>query len=291
MQYRLDSHNGIIAKDINIRHTVESAQPLTFLADYDFDNGILEYTSGGRHALVGFRNTGEHDRFAFGNAHARRDFMERFRLNDRMDEIYSNISTDKFMADSVRKYRGMRVTLNDPWETTACFIMSQYNNVKRIRLIMRNLIWKYGSDITNRDGIVIARGFPTPEALSKVSEKELRAAGTGFRARYIKEAAETCSNNMLLHKMKGKSYDSIKDSLMGMNGIGEKVADCIALMGFGKTEAFPIDVWVKRTLERVYFNGKPRRIEELRDFVNERWGKAYRGYAQQYLFWGGRNLG
>ena len=76
---------------------------------------------------------------------------------------------------------------------------------------------------------------------------------------------------------------------MSISGVGDKVADCIALMGYGKIEAFPIDVWVKRTLEGIYFDGKRKRIGELHSFAGKRWG-SYCGYAQQYIFHSSRNM-
>ena len=82
-------------------------------------------------------------------------------------------------------------------------------------------------------------------------------------------------------------YEDAKDRLMELNGVGDKVADCILLFGYNKFEAFPIDVWVKRVVERAYFNGRKRSIRQIHDFSVERWGK-YRGYAQQYIFWYGR---
>ena len=74
---------------------------------------------------------------------------------------------------------------------------------------------------------------------------------------------------------------------MEIDGVGDKVADCIALMGYGRMEAFPVDTWVKRTLENVYFKGEKMSINKLHRFIDEKW-PSYKGYAQQYLFWYGR---
>ena len=102
-------------------------------------------------------------------------------------------------------------------------------------------------------------------------------------------AAEMCTGSIDLKALNGKNYDTVKSSLMEINGVGEKVADCIALMGYGKMEAFPIDVWVKRTLENVYFKGRDKKISGLMEFAEDQWG-ANRGYAQQYIFWNGMNM-
>jgi len=75
---------------------------------------------------------------------------------------------------------------------------------------------------------------------------------------------------------------------MEIKGIGSKVADCIILMGYGNFNAFPIDVWMKRTLENLYFNSEPQKVKDLHSFAMEKWGK-YRGLAQQYIFFYGMN--
>lgn len=283
--------NTLKIRNLDLRHTIESAQPLTFYADYDFSSNTIKYASGERLVRCTFKGTERSCTVSFDtdSAFSRRDFSRRFRLGDNINDIYSKISTDDFIISAISKYHGMRVTLNDPWETTLCFLMSQYNNVKRIRLIVRNIIEKFGNEITE-DGIVVAKGFPTSEELMKFTEKDFRRCGAGFRARYLKEAVEYCTDNMNLYKLRGKGYCKVKEELMSISGVGEKVADCIALMGYGKMEAFPIDVWVKRTLENAYFKGKTKSIKELHRFVEGNWDNKYLGYVQQYIFWGGRNL-
>jgi N-glycosylase/DNA lyase len=207
----------------------------------------------------------------------------RFRLEDRMPYIYKKISTDEHISNAVSLYKGMRLTINDPWETTLTFIISQFNNVKRIRLITKNIIDKFGTPVFNAKGEIIGKEFPQSGSLLAASEKDFMALGAGFRSKYIKEAAEYCTYNMNLYKLSGSNYQKLKDNLMSIKGVGEKVADCIILMGYGNLEAFPIDVHVKRTMERLYFKGKKKKLREIQEFAEEEWGK-YRGYAQQYLF-------
>ena len=275
-----------------MRHTVESAQPLTFSGDYNLSRGILDYTNQKELIKARFEQANGTCKVRFDSknvASAKKDFIKRFRLNDDMSDIYSHIATDEFMVSSIKKYHGMRVTLNDPWETTLCFIISQYNNVKRIRLIVKRFISEFGVEILDENSKIVAKSFPTSSELQKFSEKDFRECGAGFRAKYIAKAVDYCTNNLDLYKLQNKGYDKIKEELMGISGVGDKVADCIALMGYGKMEAFPIDVWVKRTLEKVYFKGRDRKIKELHKFAQEKFSN-YSGYGQQYIFWGGRNL-
>ncbi len=293
MNYYTSARKGLRVRDFDIKHTIESAQPLTFSADYDLSKGRIDYTTKRHIVKIEFSGSSKNAVIRFDTVNlgvCRKDFIKRFRLDDDMQGIYSKIGTDDFMTASIKKYHGMRVTLNDPWETTLCFIISQYNNVKRIRLIVKRFISEFGEDIINEDGKVIAKGFPTSSDLTKFTEKDFRKAGAGFRAKYIAKAADYCTNNLDLYKLRNKSYDKLKEELMKISGVGDKVADCIALMGYGNMEAFPIDVWVKRTLENVYFKGKEKKIKDLHKFVEERWDGKHRGYVQQYIFWGGRNL-
>ncbi|MCL4381882.1 8-oxoguanine DNA glycosylase [Candidatus Marsarchaeota archaeon] len=274
----------------NLKHTFESAQPLAFYADYNEVANSLTYPSGGH--VINIRRVKESDSlFVTSNNmdYAVKEVRERFRLDDRMNFIYKQINTDNFMDSAIKNFRGLRLTLNDPWEATLVFILSQFNNVKRIRKTTKSMIEKYGERISGEYDNKI-KDFPESERIADASEKDLVKCGAGFRAKYIRDAAEFCTYNINLESLKGKKYDEIKETLLEIKGVGDKVADCIALMGFGKLEAFPIDRWVKRTMERVYFKGKETSIKKIAEFASERWGD-YAGYAQQYIFWNGRTEG
>jgi N-glycosylase/DNA lyase len=271
-----------------MKHTIESAQPLTFHSDYDAANGILTYPKEDR--IVTVRHSGDHEKGSLRvDRRDRKEVAGRFRLSDNMDKVYAYIETDAFMKGATARYPGMRLTLNDPWETTLCFILSQFNNVKRIRATTKSIINRFGPKIYS-DGVLVGRGFPSTEVLQKRKVSDFVACGAGYRARYIKAAAEYCTENLDLESLRGKSYEDTKEELLTIPGVGSKVADCIALMGYGKLEAFPIDTWVKRTMERVYFGGRTKKEEAIRELAFEKWGRMA-GYAQQYLFWHGRQQG
>lgn len=292
MNYYSLNSEGMKIRDFDMRHTIESAQPLTFYADFDFNKKSIAYVTGNILIKAKYNGNSTSSTVKLDSKNvsfAKKDFVKRFRLKDDMKRIYEHISTDDFMASSIKNYHGMRVTLSDPWETTLCFIISQYNNVKRIRLITKRFINEFGGEILDGEGKVIAKSFPTSIDLVNFAEKDFVRCGAGFRAKYIAKAADYCANNLDLYKLQNKGYDKVKEELMRVSGVGDKVADCIALMGYGKMEAFPIDVWVKRTLEKVYFKGKEKKIKDLHRFAEERWN-GYRGHAQQYIFWQGRSL-
>lgn len=286
MRYNDVGFRSIQVKTFNLKHTFESAQPLTFHADFDELSNTLTYSNNQN--IINVRHEGDTENGSLlvaskNISYAEDEVRKRFRLDDNMSSIYKRINTDKFIGDAVRNYSGMRLTVNDPWETTVVFITSQFNNVKRIRRITKNIMEKFGPVINDDYGKPVMRGFPTAAVLAKATEQGIWDCNAGFRAKYLKSAAKYCSENLDLYKLDGKNYDTIKESLLEIDGVGDKVADCIALMGYGKLEAFPIDTWIKRTLENVYFKKKTTSIKKLHEFAWDRWGK-YRGYAQQYAF-------
>lgn len=279
--------------DFDIRYTVESAQPLTFFGDIHEEGKRVDYVSDFRKFEVRqHKNAIEYFAMPKISEHkARQEVVRRFGLKDNMQKIYEQIATDQFLVESIEKYPGMRITRNDPWETTVCFVMSQFNNVKRIRGIVKKLIEVYGDtrSFEHNGREIIVKSFPTPETFANLSVKEIMRCGTGFRGKYIRGIAQQCVDGFDLYKLQGKKYEHIKEELMTLPGIGDKVADCILLMGYEKLEAFPVDTWIKRIVERVYFKGKVQSIKTIHKFADERWGKDA-GYAQQYLFWHGRSL-
>lgn len=284
--YRFTSSNELAVKNFDIKHTVASGQPLTFLADTDWKKKRFSYVDNGKKTT--FRVSGDPRNLTLTLARGAPDSIERainrFRLNEDLSSVYKKINTDRFMASAIAKYKGMRLTKNDPWETTVCFITSQQSNLKRIRQNVQSIVNAYGTRTI--DGSI---RFPTSAELNRATLKGLRSLGLGYRAEYLKHAAEYCTNNIDLNRLGRKEYGLLKDSLMEINGVGDKVADCIALMGYGRLEAFPIDVWVKRTIEKVYFKGKSQKVADIHEFASDQWNK-HRGYAQQYIFWHGMNL-
>ena len=130
--------------------------------------------------------------------------------------------------------------------------------------------------------------FPTPSELVKASEDELRECKVGFRAPYIMDACrQVVEGNINLNDFYIMSTEEVKEKLMTIKGVGTKVADCILLFAYGKNGAFPTDVWIKRVMEGVYFEGKEVKPEEIQQFANEYFGPLA-GYAQQYIFYYGR---
>ena len=208
---------------------------------------------------------------------SREQFELRWRHYLALDEDYDAI--DRFLIDAmpaqrdravmtaaVEAGRGIRILHQDPFETLISFIVSQNNNIPRIKKIIRTLCETYGEN----------GSFPTAQALADAGVDNLYALKTGFRAKYIHDAAcRVASGELDLSEILAcEDYAVCDRRLQTVHGIGPKVSACVLLYGFGKTEAFPVDVWIKKSLERHFPDG----------FDVKRLGK-YAGIAQQYLFY------
>ena len=175
------------------------------------------------------------------------------------------------MSKAVEYGAGIRILRQDPFEALISFIISQNNNIPRIKKIISAMCEKYGE----------GGAFPTAEALYNAGEDGLFALRTGFRAGYIYDATKKIlSGEVSLSDVASADYDSAAEMLCCIKGVGPKVSSCVLLFGFGKTEAFPIDVWIKRSLERHFPGG----------FDPVPMGR-YAGIAQQYLFYYERWIG
>ena len=180
-----------------------------------------------------------------------RDYL---RLDDDLEAICSAINTDSYMSGSIDRYPGLRILRQDPWECLVSFICSANSNIPRISWTMNTLSREYGEPL-EMDGYV-HHSFPTPERLAEAGEMSLRALKMGFRAKYVAEAAEkVAAGEIELAPLRGQSYDVAKAVLMSLNGVGEKVADCVLLFSLDKMSAFPIDRWIRRAMEDWYLDG------------------------------------
>ncbi|MEM3791213.1 MAG: hypothetical protein QXL16_00590 [Candidatus Micrarchaeaceae archaeon] len=264
--------------EINVKETFLSAQPITFYASYS--SGTLDIPFYGGEVRVRQAKGG----ILFdSNSKKGSEFVKTtFRIRDNIKEIYRKISTDKVINDAIRKYRGLRVTLNDPWIAAMLFTISQFNNVKRISLIAKRLRLRFGEEVEGIEGSI--RTLPGYESILRLREMELKDIGLGFRSKYLLNVAKWFEENYY-KGFERQSYETIKSELMEIKGIGEKVADCIALTGFGKLEAFPIDTWMSRAMERYYGIRKTR---EMHEYAKAAW-KEFAGYAQQYIYHYARN--
>lgn len=196
-------------------------------------------------------------------------------------KLLAEVNKDAYIHRTIQKLWGMHILNQELWETIASFILSQNNNVPRIRGIIRRLSERYGKKL--RIGEYVDYSFPSPHALATTTEAELLTCGTGYRASYLQDTARAViSGDLSLASLKQLPYLEAKQKLMDRKGIGEKVADCICLFSLGHLTALPIDVWIKRIFETLYLRRRATH-REIREFAYNYFGDGV-GYAQQYLF-------
>ena len=200
-----------------------------------------------------------------------------------LDEDYCTVRSemkalrenDASLSAAMETGKGIRILKQEPWETLCSFIISQNNNIPRIKKII-DALCKRGAEISGGD----EAAFPSPKTLIALGKDGLFELKTGFRAAYLYDAAcKVDSGEVDLNKVYSLSPAEAEAELCKIKGVGPKVAACTLLFGFGKTDAFPIDVWVKRVMQEYYGgNVAPK------DFG------PYAGLAQQYLFYHRRYL-
>ena len=226
-----------------------------------------------------------------------------FRLDDNMQDIFTNFSNDAILLKLLKKYRGLRLIRQDPYQCMISFACSSNTNISMIRMMLKNLSMKFGikKEIDNQ----IFFTFPTMKNLYKASINELCSCSVGYRAKAIKSVAEKIVTGVLtIDELYRSKYNEARKILTSIYGIGNKIADCILLFSLEKTEAFPIDVWMgraiflyyKRLIENrnVTFINANKKLSDnqysiLSDIMRDHFGK-YGGYAQQYLFYHIRNV-
>ena len=176
------------------------------------------------------------------------------------------------MARAAELSRGIRILRQDPWEALCSFIISQNNNIPRIKKIISAMCERFGE--TTPDGR--EKTFPKPEVLADAGEDEIFSLRCGFRAPYIVDAARrVASGDVDLDAIAlCDNYDECAEQLKRIRGVGPKVAACTLLFGFGHLEAYPVDTWIRKVESRRFPNG----------LDHGRFGE-YAGVAQQYLFY------
>lgn len=204
-------------------------------------------------------------------------------------EIENNIlsrSANVGLKNAVEFSRGIRILRQMKWEAVCSFIISQNNNIPRIKKIIESLAKRCGNKIELPEG---AQGhlspyceyysFPEPNAILDIGIEGLFELRTGFRAKYIYDAACLIDSEIInIELIDTLSTDDAIKYLCEVKGIGPKVASCALLFGFEKYDAFPIDVWIKKVISK-YFD-----CENPDKFDSKSLGE-YAGIAQQFLFY------
>jgi N-glycosylase/DNA lyase len=190
-------------------------------------------------------------------------------LDRSLPDIVATFPDDAPLREAVRRHWGLRVLRQEPWETLASFIASSTKQIVQIRQIVAALARKFGRD----------NAFPTPDVVAGATLGQLRACKLGFRAEYLLAAARAVDSGKLdLAELPRMELGRAQEELMKLPGVGEKISNCVLLFSCGHDAAFPVDVWMRRSLQRLYG----------RKVLPEHFG-PYAGWAQQYLFFDERS--
>ncbi len=213
-------------------------------------------------------------------------------------KIQKEISkNDETMKEAIKYGKGIRILNQDSFEMLISFIISAANNIPRISKCIANISQEYGekvsiptdickkmfNDSTKREYYL----FPAAKELSKATEGALRECNLGFRDKYVLNSAKLVFDKEIdLNRIESLDYKKAKKELTNISGVGSKVADCILLFSMKKSEAFPVDTWIKKIMNEVYVETK--NIKKINEYAEDKWGKNA-GIAQQYLFYYKRN--
>lgn len=205
-------------------------------------------------------------------------FINYFDFYTNYDRIKSSLEANPILGDAVSYGKGIRILNSDPLEMIIQFIISQNNNIPRIRTIIERICESYGEN----KGDYYA--FPTLEQLKGIPLEFFTNIKCGYRDRYLYETIQMLiSGRVDIEKIKSMSTIDARTELMKLKGVGRKVADCILLFGFRKTDVFPTDTWVVKAYNKIYGTTETNAIKISNHFVGI-FGELS-GFAQQYLFY------
>jgi len=264
-------------RTINLENTINSGQVFLWKKQDNFWYGV-----NGQDILK-IDNLGD----VVSHNNKKYDF---FRSNDDIEKIIKSISKDKTTKIAVKKYLGLRLIRQDPFQCFISFIVSSNSNIQKIKSSLEKISIKFGTKIKfdNQE----FHSFPEPNKIANASIQEIQSCGVGYRAKFIIDAAKMVESKKIdFERLKKSNYHDAKETILTVPGIGNKVADCILLFSLDKIEAFPLDTWMIRILKKYYlkkFEIKTKSITEkqyniLHEKIVNYFG-PYAGYAQQFLF-------
>lgn len=204
-----------------------------------------------------------------------RTWKEYFDLDTDYGKIIAAIDAkDRYLLEAAAFGSGIRILKQDVWEMLVSFIISQQNNIRRIKKCIELLCLRFGEERRTEEGELYA-GFPTPQRLAGASLEELYACNLGYRSRYIQKTAQSIAlGEVDLEEVRAMEYIQSHAALRKLCGVGGKVADCICLFGLHQLDAFPRDTHINKVCERRYPEGFP--FEKYRGVA---------GVLQQYIFY------
>ena len=214
-------------------------------------------------------------------------WIDYFDLNTDYQSIRKSLANNKILANAMEYGKGIRILNQNHFEMLISFIISANNMIPRIRKSIEVISMRYGKFICQDENRKYY-SFPTVDELSKATVEELREfAKVGFRDQRIFDTVNMIKNeNIDLDSFENLETDNLREELLRFSGVGNKVADCIMLFSYKRGEVFPVDVWIKRVMEELFIKEETP-VKKISKEADRIFGK-YAGYAQQYLFYYGR---
>jgi N-glycosylase/DNA lyase len=266
-------------RDYDLAATLDSGQVFRWRQNGDSMHGVI-----GKHFVRLTRTPdGIHAKTAAPVADW--NFLSEF-LHTEIDlaAVLKTFPDDEPMNDAVASCHGLRLLRQDPWECLASFILSSTKQIVQIRQIVALLCERFGESIIVPAREPLRFAFPSPQRIAGATEHELRDCKMGFRAPGLLAAARQIADGRFdPEKIRTLDYAAARAELMRLRGVGGKIADCVLLFGYGFDSAFPVDVWIERALQRLYFPRRRASEKRLQHFAATHFG-LHAGYAQQYLF-------
>lgn len=279
--YTEDNNNLIIngVTDFDIMQTMECGQCFHFQKIDDLEYGLVYKDN-----LLHIKQEG--DKLILEDTSIS-DFEKIWKHYFDLDRDYKSIKEklieeDERLREVIDKNYGVRILNQDFTETLMSFIISQNKQIPHIKKIVQDLSRKYGNYLGAINGEEFY-SFPDVGQLGNIQIEDYRKCKTGFRAPYLFDAAMWIGGKENIGmELSDLGYETAKEKLKEIKGVGDKVANCVLLFSLGYRNSFPVDVWIKRIMEEMYF-GKTTDNNKIMEFAKEKFGELG-GYAQQYLF-------
>ena len=267
---------------LNIKDTLECGQLFRF---HEWENGFFVYSTD----KCAFCYNSGNDAVIECEDGDRKYFENYFDLDRDYHAIYEGALNEnaEILATAARLGKGIRILNQNPCETFLSFVISQNNNIPRIKGIIERLCTSIGEERSFMGKSYFA--FPSPEKLAAMDDEFYKKTGLGYRAPYIKRlSCEISEGKIDFGALSALATPQLKKSLTGLYGVGPKVADCAALFGFHRSDSFPVDTWIDKVY-RENFNGELKERNKISEYFTERFS-VNAGYYQQYLFYYKRSL-
>lgn len=287
--------------DFHLDHIFDSGQCFRWTKEEDGSYSGIAFGQPTNISFHPYKEQGRIGTLIIDNI-SEKEYEEKWKQYLDLDTDYSAVKkqlvkNDQVLAKAIEYGHGIRILRQESWEAAISFIVSQNNNIVRIKKNIGGLCESFGEYVGEYRGKAYY-AFPTATQLAVLTEEDLAPIRLGYRAKYILETAkivaeekdpeafitEACCLNQMRHAPTEEAYEYLTQ----LSGVGPKVANCILLYGMAKQESFPIDVWVKRVMNRLY-GIKESDVKTMAEYARQNFGE-YGGIAQQYLFYYIRSL-